>query len=703
MPAEDLFLEIGTEEIPSGFLGRAFEDLCRLAKKTFGEARIAHGEVRALGTPRRLVLVVSDVAETQESLEERVMGPAKSVAYDESGNPSKAATGFAKGQGVAVESLEIVETEKGEYVSAVRKEEGRPTAEVLPERLPALIQGLGFRKSMRWGDGDLRFARPIHWIVAILGGRVIPFELGGVASGDRSRGHRFMAPGEFGVEGFEAYIEEARERFVIVDPDERTALTRQLAEAAAREAGGAILPDDDLLEEVAGLVEYPTAILGRIEAEYLELPREVLITTMKHHQRYFSVINGKGGRGGGGTLLPNFVAVSNTRAEDPDVIRKGYERVLRARLSDAAYFYRADVKRPLEDYVDSLKGVIFQKDIGTSFEKVERVVELAGWLAGRLAPNEVQRTTRAAWLCKADLETRMIYEFPELQGIMGREYARLSGEEEAVCRAIDEHYRPRGADDGFASAGPAAFVAIADKLDTIVGYAGLGKLPSGSEDPFGLRRAARGVLGTILVHDYRLDLQALIREAAKPLAERLKIPDPETLTNDSRDFLMSRLENLLLADGFRVDLVRAVLDARTGTCDVLDGKLRLKALSAIAEEEDFEPLTTTFKRVMNIIPEEDLGGVREDLFEEEAEKALYMAYQERGERIRSRIENQEFSDALREIASLRPAVDRFFDDVLVMAEDAVLRNNRLSLLASIGGLFAQIADFRKIVSNVSRE
>ena len=297
----------------------------------------------------------------------------------------------------------------------------------------------------------------------------------------------------------------------------------------------------------------------------------------------------------------------------------------------------------------------------------------------------------------------MIYEFPELQGIMGREYARLSGEEETVCRAIDEHYRPRGADDGFASAGPAAFVAVADKLDTIVGYAGLGKLPSGSEDPFGLRRAARGVLGTILVHGYRLDLHALIREATKPLAERLKLPAPETLAKDSRDFLMSRLENLLLADGFRVDLVRAVLEARTGTCDVLDAKLRLKALSAIAEEEDFEPLTTTFKRVINIIPEENLGGVREDLFEEEAEKALNLAYQKRGERIRSRIENQEFSEALREIASLRPAVDKFFDDVLVMAEDADLRNNRLSLLASIGGLFAQIADFRKIVSNVSRE
>lgn len=701
MPADDLFLEIGTEEIPSGFLGRAFEDLCRLAKKTLGEARIAHGEVRALGTPRRLVLAVSDVAETQESLEERVMGPAKSVAYDESGNPSKAAAGFAKGQGVAVEALEIVETEKGEYVSAVRKEEGRPTAEVLPERLPALIQGLGFRKSMRWGDGDLRFARPIHWIVAILGGRVIPFELGGVASGDRSRGHRFMAPGEFGVEGLEAYIEEARERFVIVDPEERTALTRQLAEAAAREAGGAILPDDDLLEEVAGLVEYPTPILGTIESEYLDLPREVLITTMKHHQRYFSVINGK--EGGERALLPNFVAVSNTRAEDPDVIRKGYERVLRARLSDAAYFYREDVKRPLEDYVKSLKDVIFQKDIGTSFEKVERVVELARWLAGRLAPDETQRTTRAAWLCKADLETRMIYEFPELQGIMGREYARLSGEEEAVCRAIDEHYRPRGADDGFASAGSAAFVAVADKLDTIVGYVGLGKLPSGSEDPFGLRRAARGVLGTILEHEYRLNLLELIDVAAEPLARQLGIPEHGDLAFQALDFLASRLENLFLTEGFRVDLIRAILEAWKQSRDIVDARMRLGALTAISKDEGFEPLTTTFKRVMNIIAGGTPQVVQDHLLCEDAERALYAVYKERERKIQTLLEDKKYVDALREIASLRPAVDKFFDDVLVMAVDADLRNNRLSLLASIGGLFAQIADFRKIVSNVSRE
>ena len=328
---------------------------------------------------------------------------------------------------------------------------------------------------------------------------------------------------------------------------------------------------------------------------------------------------------------------------------------------------------------------------------------MAGWLAERLAPDDVQQTTRAAWLCKADLETRMIYEFPELQGIMGREYARLSGEEEAVCRAIDEHYRPRGADDGFASAGPAAFVAIADKLDTIVGYAGLGKLPSGSEDPFGLRRAARGVLGTIFEHEYRLNLLDLIDVAAKPLAPLLGMPQHGDLAVLALDFFATRLENLFLTEGFRVDLIRAILEAQRKTRDIVDSKKRLKALATISRDQDFEPLITTFKRVMNIIPEGTPQAVGDILLCEDAERALYAVYKEREHKIQTLLKDEKYLEALREIASLRPAVDKFFDDVLVMAEDQKLRENRLSLLSSIGGLFAQIADFRKIVSNVSRE
>ncbi|MFQ5911609.1 MAG: glycine--tRNA ligase subunit beta [Nitrospinota bacterium] len=709
MPADELFLEIGTEEIPSRFLPRALEDLRRLAEKMFRDARISHGSIRTLGTPRRLALVASEVAEAQRSLEQRVTGPARRVAYDESGAPTKAGEGFARSQGVSVEALEIVETDKGEYVAALKKEEGRKTQEVLRESLPTLIQKLTFPKSMRWGCGELRFARPIHWIVALYGGGVIPFELGGIASGRKSRGHRFMAPEDFEVKDFTQYVKETREHFVIADPEGRIARIRQISEAAASEVGGKILRDDELLEEVAGLVEYPTALPGRIETEFLKLPREVLITSMKHHQRYFSVIDGKG------ALLPHFVAISNTRAADPEVVRRGNERVLRARLADAEYFHREDAKRPLETYVESLKNVIFQKDLGTSFEKVERIVALSGWLAEKLAPGQKTLTNRAAWLCKADLETQMVYEFPELQGIMGREYARLSGEDGEVCRAIDEHYRPRSAEDGYPSAGPAAFVGIADKLDTLVGYVGLGQLPSGSEDPFGLRRAARGVLGTIQEHGYRLNLLELIQQAVEPLAERLKIPQPGDLVSKVSEFLISRLENLFLADGFRADLIRAILEAKTGSRDIVDARKRLEAISSISQEKDFEPLTTTFKRVMNIIPDEKQEKIgfdhfkavkeqqprdryRIDLLHEDSELALHTAYRDRAGKIEELLAKENYTDALREIAALRPVVDTFFDDVLVMSEDQALRGNRLGLLSSIGALFAQVADFRKIVS-----
>ena len=353
----------------------------------------------------------------------------------------------------------------------------------------------------------------------------------------------------------------------------------------------------------------------------------------------------------------------------------------------------------MEDYVESLKDVIFQKDLGTSFEKIERIVRMSQWLADRLEPETSKSTVRAAWLCKADLETQMVYEFPELQGIMGREYALKGGEEEEVCRAIYEHYKPRGAEDGYPSAGPASFVAIADKLDTIIGYAGLGTLPSGSEDPYGLRRTARGVLGTLLEHGYQIDMGELIQTAAEPLADQLNQSDPAALAKKSWEFLASRIENLLFAEGYRVDLVRSVLEAHSGRRDVVDIRNRLDALAAISTDADFEPLTTTFKRVMNIIPDGEVPAVESRYLKEKAEQSLYAIYSERAENISNLLERKDYVAALREIAGLRPAVDRFFDDVLVMDKDETLKNNRLGLLSAIGLLFARIADFTKIVSH----
>lgn len=692
MNCKPLFLEIGTEEIPSRFIVRALEDLQKLARDTLVGNRIPSGKMRVFGTPRRLVLLVEDVANLQAPLEERVVGPAKSVAMDLSGNPTKAAMGFAKGQGVDVDSLFTIETEKGEYVAALRKEEGSKAEEILPSLLVEMISKLGFPKSMRWGKGTFRFVRPIHWIVALHGECLIPFEIDGIQSGIYSRGHRFMAPEEFEVTGKDSYVDAARKRYVVVDFKERMALISQLCQAAASEVGGMILEDTDLLEEVTGLVEYPTPVLGQVEEDYLDLPREVLITAMKHHQRYFSVVDKDG------DLLPNFVAVSNIKPDETEIIRSGNERVLRARLADANYFYREDRKRPLEDYVESLKSVIFQKDLGSSFEKVERIVLLARWLADSLCPETTESTVRAAWLCKADLETQMVCEFPELQGIMGREYALIGGEDETVCRAIDEHYMPRGADDEYPSAGPSSFVSIADKLDTIVGYVGLGNLPTGSEDPYALRRAARGVLGVLLKHNYRLDIGELAQIAAESLPQQINQSQPGLLADKTWDFLVSRLENLFLASGYRIDLVRSVLGARLGSRDVVDVRNRLDALTEISSDLDFEPLTTTFKRVMNIVPDAEVPSVDSKYLNDAAEVLLYEIYLERAENISSLLEGENYTSALREIAGLRGHVDKFFSEVLVMDEDETLRNNRLGLLSEIGHLFSKIADFTKIVS-----
>ncbi len=692
MTHKSLFLEIGTEEIPSRFIARALEDLQKLAQKTFVANRLPTGKMSVFSTPRRLALLVEEVANLQNPLEERIVGPAKSVALDMSGNPTKAGMGFAKGQGVGVDSRFTVETEKGEYVAVLRKEEGKKAKEILPSLLVEMISKLGFPKSMRWGKGAFRFVRPIHWIVALYGDSLIPFEIDGMKSGMYSRGHRFMAPKKFKVAGGDSYVDAARKHFLIVDFQERMALVSQLCKDAASEVGGVILEDTDLLEEVTGLVEYPTPVLGQVEDDYLDLPREVLITTMKHHQRYFSVVNKAG------DLLPNFVAVSNTCTGESDIIRKGNERVLRARLADANYFFQEDLKHPLEDYVGSLKSVIFQKDLGSSFEKVERIVRLSEWLADRLCPEATESTVRAAWLCKADLETQMVCEFPELQGIMGREYALIGGEDETVCRAIDEHYMPRGADDEYPPSGPATFVSIADKLDTIVGYVGLDNLPSGSEDPYALRRAARGVLGTLLEHHYRLDICELVRFAAESLSQQIDRFQPELLAEKTWEFLATRLENLLLVNGYRIDLVRSVLGARLGSRDVVDIRNRLDALTAISSDLEFEPLTTTFKRVMNIVPNVEVPTVDFKHLNDPAEQSLYENYLERAESISSLLKEESYTLALREIAGLRTHVDNFFSEVLVMDEDETLRNNRLGLLSEIGHLFSKIADFTKIVS-----
>ncbi|MBM4312702.1 MAG: glycine--tRNA ligase subunit beta [Deltaproteobacteria bacterium] len=687
---KELLLEIGTEEIPAAFLPKALKDMEAMIRQAFAESRIPCGEIRSMGTPRRLLLTAASVAERQADQIVEKLGPACRVAFDAEGNPSPAALGFARGQGVAISALERTSTEKGEYLCARKKITGDATDSLLPAILTRLVTGIPFRKSMRWSDLEIRFARPIHWIVALYDGRVIPFRIGNIESGRISRGHRFMSPGSFPVEGFENYLNEARNHFVIADPEERKTIILDETEKAAAALGGRALRNDALLETVTHLTEYPTVVSGSFDREYLKLPKEVLITTMISHQKYFPVLDDRG------NLLPYFLTVSNTLARDPAVVRRGNEKVLRARLADARFFFEADRKIPLETRVSDLRKVIFHSLLGTSYEKVMRFRKLAGWIADRIRPTLASRIERAALLAKADLDTQMVGEFAELQGIMGREYALLDGEDATVARAIYEHYLPTAAGGELPETDEGAIVSIADKLDTLCGFFGVGLIPTGTADPYALRRQALGVINIILSKGFPLPLDALIDESLAILGPLLRRPPGET-KDAVLDFFLGRFENQLIAQGHPYDVVDAVL--AKGAEDLVPAWARILAMEEFKSHPDFQPLAIAFKRVVNIIRNVTDGSVDPLLFSDQEERNLHAAFLQIRQSVMAYIAGGDYSSALVEMARLRKPVDAFFDSVLVMADDEPIRLNRLSLLREISTLFHDVADFSRIVTD----
>ena len=684
--SKELFLEIGTEEIPAGFLPKAMADIESLMRKELESSRLSFGEIKTLATPRRMVLYVAGLPTLQPDAEITAMGPAKNIAYGADGKPSKAAEGFARGQGVEVTSLQLVSTDKGEYVAAVRKETGRPVHELLAEILPRLIGNIPFKKSMRWGDFDVRFARPIHWIVALFDGTVVPFSFGPIESGTVSRGHRFMGNTTFPVSSFKQYLDECERHFVIPDPEKRKEIIRREIHRVAKTAGGQLLPDEGLLDEVTYLCEYPSAVHGTFSPDFLKVPKEVLITSMRSHQRYFSVVDD------GGKLLNCFITINNTLSEDPTVVVKGNERVLRARLSDARFFFEEDQKIRLEERVDALKSVVYQQKLGTSFEKMERFRTLAEGLADQLNPGVKAKVSRAAFLCKADLVSGMVGEFPEVHGIMGREYALLQGESQDVAAAIAEHYLPTQAGGDLPASDIGAFVSIADKLDTICGCFGVGLIPTGSADPYALRRSALGIINIILDREYKLSLAAMIDSALTLLKPKLTRPAAE-VKSDLIDFFRGRFVNLL-ADRYPGDAVDAAV--AVGCDDLVDTVERIGALAAFKSRPDFAELAVTFKRVGNIVKEGVDAKIDQNLFEVPAENALATAVDYVTRSVAAATGVRDYVAALTEIASLRGDVDQFFDKVMVMAEDEQVRSNRLALLTSIARLFAGIADFGRV-------
>ena len=687
---KELLLEIGTEEIPALFLPTAIEDMETMMARELSTSRIGHGPITAMTTPRRLVLHVADVAARQEDQVVEKLGPAVRVSFDEAGNPTKAALGFARGQGIDIADLERVTTEKGEYICARKHITGEDTGTILARLLPSFIAALPFRKSMRWMDLEMRFARPIHWIVALFGGAVVPFSVENISSGDMSRGHRFMAPRSFTVTGLADYLEKAREHCIIVDPAERERIIVEEAGKAASAVSGQVLKNEELLREVTFLVEYPSVVCGSFDKEYLDLPKEVLITSMMKHQKYFPVTDDAG------TLLPYFITINNTVARDPAVVRRGNEKVIRARLADAKFFFEEDQKIPLDDRVEGLKDVVFHSRLGTSYEKVTRFRELALSITDMIDPALRESVARAATLSKADLDTQMVGEFANLQGIMGREYALIAGEDPTVARAIYEHYLPVAAGGDLPETDEGAIVSIADKMDTICGCFGVGLIPTGTADPYALRRQSLGIINIILSKGYPLLLGELIDRSMSTLTDKLK-RTPAEVKADVLDFFKGRFENQLIAQGHPYDTVDAVL--AFGASDLVRSLRKIEAVEAFKDHPDFEPLVIAFKRVVNILKDFSDGTVDPPLFESAEESALYDVFTAINTQVVSLIEEDNYGAALIEIARLRKPVDAFFDTVLVMAKDEQIKHNRLSLLKEISTLFYRMADFSRIVTD----
>ncbi|WP_066636564.1 glycine--tRNA ligase subunit beta [Desulfolucanica intricata] len=691
--AKDFLLEIGTEEIPARFLNPALTELKELAIKALEENRLGCGRVNTYGTPRRLVLFVEELAEEQESLVKEVKGPAVKVAFTPEGEPSRAAMGFARSQQVEVNDLVRRMVGHVEYLFAVKREEGRTAYEVLTELCPTLITGLHFPRPMRWGDLDIRFARPIRWLLALWGNQVVDFEFAGLKSGKVSYGHRFLS-GSFEVNNPKEYFTKMRSNYVIVDPSERKEVIWQQVQDLALKEGGRVGPDEELLEQVCNLLEYPTTLCGSFEEKYLRLPKEVLVTPMRGHQRYFPVLDREG------KLLPRFIAVRNGTADHLDIVREGNEKVLRARLADAEFFFEEDLKIPLADKVDGLKKVVFQESLGTVYDKVERVIKLCSYLSHALGidAETAGQTRRAAELCKADLVTNMVYEFTELQGVMGREYALKSGEDKAVAQAIYEHYLPRYAGDELPESVPGKTLSIADKLDTIVGCFGIGIQPTGSQDPYALRRQALGICNIIVAGGLTLSLKDMVTRAYNGYQEQVRLKlNLEEILSAIQEFFQLRLKGIFTEKGLSYDTIEAVLAA--GFDDFSDTWKRAKALSEFRGEEAFGDLLTVFNRANNLAKNAQNTIINPELLEDPTEKELYNHFLNLKHRVEQEMLEKNYGGVLKAVAGVREALSKFFDSVMVMAENLKVRENRLALLKNLAELMRSVADFSKIVED----
>jgi glycyl-tRNA synthetase beta chain len=697
----ELLFEIGAEEIPAGMLPKAVTDLKAILEKHLVAENLAEGTtIETFGGPRRLTVWVTGIIAKQADVEIEVTGPPKSVAYDNVGAPTRAAVSFAEKQGVALHELIVVTTPKGESIAVRVTKRGRTAHELLLEILPRVIHDLPWPKTMTWtGLKGARFIRPIRWIVALLGGKPLKFSFGGVTASDTTSGHRFLGKPQIKVVSYADYDKKLRANGVIVRPEERREkIVRELASHAKR-GGYHVNEDTGLIELVTYLNEYPTVIEGAFDPSFLDLPDEILITVMRGHQKYFAVEKRRG------ELAPHFLAVINLERDAKGLVRAGHETVLRARFADARFFWESDQKCRLADILPKLQKVTYESRLGSYFDKVERVRAIARWLTEQwynlgVMQAHVAEADRAAELAKCDLATEMVREFTELQGIVGGLYAKAQGESQEVADAVYDHYRPVGLDDPIPRNLTGCAVALADKLDSIVGCFSVGVIPTGSSDPYALRRAALGIVKVILEKKLYVSLSLFIGAAAKALHAH---PPKKAITPPQEahvlEFILERARFVLREkSGYAYDEVNAVL--RAGNDDLVDVEKRLRALRAIRKSKNFEPLAVSFKRIRRILEKANLTGeaprVNVGLFEKDAERELYAAVRKAAGKVTEDKRAGRYQEALEEIAGLRKVVDQFFLDIMVMAEDEAVRNNRLALLAELLREFTTIADFSEL-------
>ncbi len=707
MIGKTYLLEIGTEELPPKAVNSGIkffkENLNNLFERFF--LIDSPENIQIYGTPRRLSFLVKNLSEKEPDQEKVILGPPVKVAIDEDGKYTKAALAFASKNNIDIDDLQIIENEKGRYIGAVVKIEGKKLEDFIKEEIPALIKKIPFPKTMKWNDTDFRFSRPIRWIVSLLDNGVIPFEIAGVKADRYTHLHRFMTKpvgrGERkNIPEASSYEEITKLGFIIAKyEDRKKAIETQITGFADRINATAII-DEDLLDEVTNLTEFPVGILGDFSPEYLILPKEVIITVCKVHQRYFNFEKD-------GNLIPKFLAFSNTAVPDREVVQKGYEKVLKARLEDALFFYEEDLKHNLEEFYPKLSGILFHQKLGSMLEKVERNGNIAVLLAKEIGFENIQDLKRANKLSKCDLLTEMVKEFDELQGIMGMHYALKQGEKEEIAKAIYEHYLPKTSDDELPSTDIGKILALADKLDTVISFISIGEKPKASADPFGIRRGAIGIVRLLVEKGIDIDLKEFlekIREEAKKekilkfaeINKNWNVVFDEEIIPEILEFIKGRFVSYMKDKGFSTDIINAVVE--TGSFNLYRNYLKIKSIQEFKENPEFNDVMTVFKRVGRIIPEDFKGEFSQNLLQEKEEKELFKMYQEIKENFNRKIEEKNYKEAMEELLKLKPYIDSFFDNVMVMVKDEKIKNNRLSLMKMIDSLFKKLADFTKITT-----